>query len=89
MREQAMRNKKRLYKKKYMIVFYDMEDETYLYGFNNCYEICVWKKWEPTPKNLNFIQYTLCRALKRETHKTNLLDGTYMRVYLVDINEDL
>lgn len=79
------------YKKRYTIAFYQEEedgDERFVAGFDNPVEICKYKKLELNDRNLSLVKVELCRALKRLPPTTRMLDGTTMKVYLIDIFQD-
>lgn len=80
------------YKKKYAIAFYkdtrDEIDERFVECFNNVNEICKYKGLRINEKNLAPLKVELCRALKRFPPTTRMLDGSTMKVYLIDILED-
>ncbi len=73
-----------LFKNKYFIVFYGEDDDTYIAGFDNIKEICLYKGIQPTPQNMNALQVKLYRALKRQDHNTCMLNGSKMHVYLIE-----
>ena len=81
-------NSQRLYKRKYHIVFYDINDEDYIIGFDNVSDMCIYKGWEVNKTNLEFLRSELCHALKREGNTTRMLTGKSMRVYLIDVSDD-
>ena len=80
------------YKRRYTIAFYkDTEDETderFVACFNNTIDICRYKGLQPNEKNLAPIKIELCRALKRFPPTTRMLDGSTMKVYLIDMLVD-
>lgn len=79
----------KLFKGRYLIVFYDKTDEVQMAMFDNIHEICKYKKLEATTNNYNLVKVELYRALRRPDHKTLMLTGELMRVYLIDtIDED-
>ena len=78
----------RYYRGRYLIVFYDKTDELLLHVFNNVREILKFQKKKLTRKNINLINVELYRALKREGNFCKFLDGSSMRVYIVDMIED-
>lgn len=82
------KNEEKYYKNRYHIVFYAEDDETYVIGFNTAAEICKYLGRKFTPANRRYINVLLYQALKRDGHKTRMLDGTPMHVYLVDMIED-
>lgn len=81
-------HKDRYYRGKYLIVFYDNDDETLLHEFDNIYGILEFKQLPPTPQNIKTMQCDLMRALKWRNHKTHCLTGKLMFVYLVDMIEE-
>ena len=78
----------RYYRGRYLIVFYDKTDELLLHVFNNVREILKFQKKKLTRKNINLINVELYRALKREGNFCKFLDGSSMRVYIIDMIED-
>lgn len=79
------------YKKRYMITFYRLSedgDEEFVISFDNIIELCQYKKLSVTEKNLSLIKNDLYRILKKLPPTTRMLDGTEMRVYLVDMLRD-
>lgn len=77
-----------LYKKRYVISFYDEDDDTELYCFNNVKEILLFQDKELTKTNINLINVELCRALKRQKPICRFLTGDLMYVYIIDVLED-
>ena len=75
----------RYYRGRYLIVFYDKTDELLLHVFNNVREILKFQKKKLTRKNINLINVELYRALKREGNFCKFLDGSSMRVYIIDM----
>lgn len=76
------------YRGRYLIVFYDKTDELLLHMFNNVREILKFQKKKITRKNVNLINVDLYRALKREGNFCKFLDGSTMRVYIIDMIDD-
>ena len=76
------------YRGKYLIVFYDNDDETLLYEFDNIYSILDFKQLEHTSQNIKTMQCDLMRALQWREHKTHCLTGKPMYVYIVDMIEE-
>lgn len=76
------------YRGRYLIIFYDKTDELLLYMFNNVREILKFQKKKITRKNINLVNVELYRALKREGNFCKFLDGSTMRVYIVDMIDD-
>lgn len=79
---------KSYYKNHYFIAFYDRDDETLLYMFNNVYEVAKALGVEPTKNNINKISVDIFRSLRRDNHQTNLFRGRCLRVYIIDIRDD-
>ena len=75
----------RYYRGRYLIVFYEKTDELLLHVFNNVREILKFQKKKLTRKNINLINVELYRALKREGNFCKFLDGSSMRVYIIDM----
>jgi len=78
--------KKPLYKGRYSLAFYNMNDEI-VKVFDNIREIVAYLEKPCTRANTQYIKLLLYRALKRESHITYLL-GSKMRVYMIDLNEE-
>lgn len=76
------------YRGRYLIVFYDKTDELLLHMFNNVREILKFQKKKLTRKNINLVNVELYRALKREGNFCKFLDGSTMRVYIIDMIDD-
>ena len=78
-----------LYKERYWITFFDEDDETFLMGFDNLEDICRYKNLPVNKRNIDTIMINLYRALKRETHLTEMLiPGHPMHVYLIDMLDE-
>ena len=78
----------KLFKGRYLIAFYGVDDETPVCVFNNLREVMEYRHEEINQRNYTFLKIHLYKALKRESHSTRMLDGTPMRVYLIDDLED-
>ena len=79
------------YKRRYLISFYrelPNGDEEFVESFDNVNDICKYKKLKITENNLSLIKTDLYRVLKKDPPITRMLDGTEMRVYLVDMLRD-
>lgn len=81
-------NSDKLFKGKYLIAFYGADDETPIVVFNNIKEIMEYRGEEINQRNYTFLKVHLYKALKRESHSTRMLDGTPMRVYLIDMEDE-
>ena len=79
---------KNYYKGRYIIAFYDCDDETPLYTFDNIKEVCEFKKLEINIDSYNNIRIELYRALNKRNHSTRMLNGKPMFVYLIDMYEE-
>ena len=80
--------KEKLFKGRYVIVFYDATDEWQIAMFDNIHQICKYKKLDYTPASYNLVKIELYRALRRPGNRTTMLTGETMHVYLVDILEE-
>ena len=78
----------KLYKDKYVISFYESDDDTLKYVFDNLREVCIELGLEVNHKNMNRIQVDIFRSVRRPNHQTNLFRGQCLRVYLTDITQD-
>lgn len=78
----------KLYKGKYVLVFYEKDDDTLKYLFNNLREVCEKLGWEINRRNMNRIQVDIYRSLRRPNHQTNLFRRQCLKVYIVDITEE-
>lgn len=81
----------RLYKKRYMICFYESEDGMLLHQFNNIPEICRYMGLPLVQKNLTLINISIYKALKSKNHYTQLLDRNKPAMYVClvdDIDDD-
>lgn len=81
------------YKKRYAISFYrdvplSEGGEQFVACFDNVAQICKARGDAPTPESLSLVKIELCRALKRMPPTTRMLDGTAMKVYLIDMLVD-
>lgn len=76
------------YKGQYFIVFYDEADEELLYMFDNAREILLYQKKPITKNNINLVNVELYRALKRKDHLTRFLNGEWMKIYIIENNEE-
>lgn len=76
-----------LYKGKYFIVFYSLDDEELLYMFDNVREICQFQGKEPTRTNINLINVEIYRGLKRKTRLVKFLTGDPMKIYIFETEE--
>lgn len=81
-------NQDKLYKNRYVILFYEKDDDTLKYMFDNVRQICKALKWEINRRNLNIIQVNITRSLRRKSHKTYLFRGQCLRVYIVDVCDE-
>lgn len=77
-----------LYKGKYVLSFYEKDDETLKFIFDNLKDVCKELGWEVNKKNMNRIQVDIYRSLRRKNHQTNLFRGQCLRVYIVDMTTD-
>lgn len=82
------KEKVKLYKHKYIIAFYDVTDEVLLYIFDNVREILEFQNKEITRQNINLINVELYNALQRKDNLCRFLNGEFMRVYIIDMEND-
>lgn len=82
------KEKVKLYKNKYIIAFYDVTDEVLLYIFDNVREILEFQNKEITRQNVNLINVELYNALQRKDNLCRFLNGEFMRVYIIDMEND-
>lgn len=80
--------KESYYRGRYVIVFYEKDDDTFKFMFNNIRELCKYLGWELNKRNLNRLQVNIFRSLQRYNHQTNLFKGQCLKVYIVDITEE-
>jgi hypothetical protein len=66
------------------VIFYDVKNDFPVAMFDNVREILDWRKLPQTKANYDLIMVELYRALKRQSHYTEML-GRPMTVYLIDI----
>ena len=86
MKQVVQRTEKvRYFKSRYFIVFYSENDEDYIASFDNISDICRYKQLEVNIANTQAIKNLLWVALQKKDHRTRMLDGRLMHVYLVDI----
>lgn len=78
----------KLYKGKYVLAFYEKDDDTLAFMVDNLRDVCKRLKWEVNRKNMNYIQVDIYRSLRRPTHQTNLFKGKCYKVYIIDVSED-
>lgn len=88
MLKKPQQKKVKYYKSKYFIVFYDKNDEDYIISFDNISDICRYKKLDVTQSNIQCIKNLLWSAFKKPDHRTRMLDGRLMHVYLVDVYDN-
>lgn len=80
--------KKRNYKGQYFIVFYDEADEELLHMFDNVQDILLYQQKPITRTNVNLVNVELYRALKRADHLSRFLTGEWMKVYIIENDEE-
>ena len=76
-----------LYKSKYFIAFYSLDEEELLYTFDNVREICQFQGKKPTRANINLINVEIYRGLKRKNRLVKFLTGKPMKIYIYDTEE--
>lgn len=75
------------YKKRFLIAFYDEKGENFIEVFANVREILVYQGKEITRQNVNYLNIHLYRALNWYDHRTSILNGKKMTVWLVEDDE--
>ena len=89
MKQVVQRTEKlRYFNSRYFIVFYTENDEDYIASFDNISDICRYKQLEVNIANTQAIKNLLWVALQKKDHRTRMLDGRLMHVYLVDIYDN-
>ena len=81
-------NRYKYYKGKYIIAFYDKDDEFLLYLFDSIKDIIRFQKKEINKQTVAYTNLLLYLALKKKNPKTKMLDGTVMTVRIIDILND-
>lgn len=82
-----MTDKVRYYKNRYVISFYEKDDDTLYKMFNNADEIINELGRVKTDQLRRQINVELYRALKHRNNRTTML-GRTMFVHIIDISED-
>ena len=79
----------KLYKSKFILAFYDKDDETLIDVVDNVRDICLKRGIEPTRRNINNISKALCIALRSNDCMTEVYDGKQkLHVHLIDDTDD-
>ena len=79
-------DKRKYYKDKYVIVFYDETDNFIVGMFDNIKQICEYKKMDITLKSYNLVKIELYRSLNKQNGSTRMLNGKKMYIHLMDKN---
>lgn len=79
---------KKFYKKRYLISFYDVNDENLLYFFDNVYQILKFQGKDINRKNANIIESQIYKSQNRKNHFCKFLNGQPMTCHLIDMLED-
>jgi len=80
--------KEKYYKKRYMICFYDANDEFILYQFDNINQILRFQRKEVNKKNANYIAIQIYKSQQRKNHFCKFLNGQPMTCQLIDMLYD-
>lgn len=80
-------DKVKYYKGKYTIAFYSYDTDELLYMFDNIKDIIEFQGRDTDTQTIVLTSVNLYRSLKRPDNKCRFLDGSKMRVYLID-NDD-
>ena len=78
----------KLYKDKCILAFYEKDDDTLKYIFDNITDVCRELGWEVNRHNMNRLQVSIYRSLRRENHQSNLFKGKCYKVYMIDITDE-
>ena len=76
------------YKGHYLIAFYDRTGEHFIKIFGSVREILAYQGKEITRKNVNLLNIQIYRAINWYDHKTEMLNGHKMTVWLVDEDDE-
>lgn len=78
----------RLYKGKFIIAFYEKDDETLYDVFSNTREVTIAVGLEPTRDNVIWISHKLVRAFRKKTHYIDIF-GRLMKAYPVNVVDEI
>lgn len=78
------------YKSKYLITFYEMDDETYRFGFNNVKDILAWQGKPITKHNIIRTSVDIYRSVNDIHHYSTFLLGPShpLKIYLIDMFDE-
>lgn len=79
----------KFYKNRYCLAFYDKTDEFLLYLFDNANDILKFQNKEITRQNQKVVLINIYRTLKSEEHFCTFLTGKVMRLYLIDMYDEI
>ena len=82
-------NKVKFYKNRYCLAFYDKTDEHLLYLFDNANEILKFQGKEVNNQNQKVVLIEIYRALRSVEHFCTFLTGKVMRLYLIDMYDEI
>lgn len=77
----------KLYKGKFIIAFYEHDDETLFNVFSNTREVTQACGLEVTRNNILWISHKLVRAFRKKSHNIDIF-GRLMKAYLIDVVSD-
>lgn len=77
----------KLYKNRFLITFYEKDDDTLYNVYSNTREVTMDAGLPLTRENVIWISHKITRALRKKTHYTNIF-GRLMKVYLVDVIDE-
>lgn len=77
----------KLYKGKFIIAFYEKDDETLYDVFSNTREVTIAVGLEPTRENVIWISHKLVRAFRKKTHYIDIF-GRLMKAYPVNVVDE-
>lgn len=81
-------NRYKFYKGRYIITFYDKDDEFLVYMFDTIKDILIFQKKEINSQNIAYTNLLLYLALKKEKPTTRMLNGELMNVHIIDILDE-
>ena len=81
-------NRYKFYKGRYIITFYDKDDEFMLHMFDSVKDILKFQGKEITKQNVQRLNILLYIALKNPNTVTKILDGEPMRIHIIDILDE-
>ena len=81
-------NEVRCYKGRYMIMFYDVDDDTLVYCFENTSQILHFLGVENCIENRRKISILIWKAIRRIDHKCFFMNNKELIIHLEDIRDE-